>query len=108
MHKFQAERLYFFCQKWNWENTKWNCFYRVLSITIMVREVYAMIDLINAEVERILDGANFRQEEEILFRCRYCGPYRLTLEECAEELNVSLSTVKRINARIKQKIMRLN
>lgn len=74
----------------------------------MVREVNAMIDLINDEVERILDGANFRQEEEILFRCRYCGPYRLTLEECAEELNVSLSTAKRINARIKQKIMRLN
>lgn len=66
-----------------------------------------MVDLISAEVERILDRANFRQEEEILFRCRYCGPDRLTLEECAEELNVSLSTAKRINARIKQKIMRL-
>lgn len=67
-----------------------------------------MIDLINAEVARILDEANFRQEEEILFRCRYCGLDRLSLEECAEELNVSLSTAKRINARVKQKIMRLN
>ena len=66
-----------------------------------------MIDLISAEVEMILKNANFRQEEEILFRCRYCGPDRLSLEECAEELNVSLSTAKRINARIKQKIMRL-
>ena len=72
------------------------------------REVDAVIDLINSEVARILDEANFRQEEEILFRCRYCGPYRLSLEECAEELNVSLSTAKRINARVKQKIMRLN
>ena len=74
----------------------------------MVWEVDAMIDLINADVERILDSANFRQEEEILFRCRYCGQYRMSLEECAEELNVSLSTAKRISARVKRKIMRLS
>ena len=73
-----------------------------------VKEVGAVIDLIKPEVARILEEANFRQEEEILFRCRYCGPYRLSLEECAEELNVSVSTAKRINARVKQKIMRLN
>lgn len=67
-----------------------------------------MLELTKREFEEIIENANFRQEEEIMFRCRYCGPYRLTLEECAEELNVSLSTVKRINARIKRKIMRLN
>ena len=108
MHKFQAARLIFFIQKWNGKNKKWNCSFAMQNIKIMVREVDAMIDLTNAEAESILKNANFRMEEEILFKARYCGPYRLTMEECAEELSVSLSTAKRINARIKKKIMRLN
>ena len=66
-----------------------------------------MLELIKREFEEIIENANFRQEEEILFRCRYCGPYKLSIEECAEELNVSISTAKRISARVKRKIMKL-
>lgn len=44
---------------------------------------------------------NFTPDEETLFHLRSAGK---TLEECAEEMNVSDSTAKRIQKRMMQKI----
>lgn len=61
-------------------------------------------DFTKPELDFILENANFTRQEAILFGLRnkeYC------LEECAELMNVSISTVKRINKKIKTKIVRI-
>ena len=53
------------------------------------------------EIRFILAESNFTEEERTLFDMR-CAD--IPLEECAERMNVSVSTVNRLNKRIKQKI----
>lgn len=47
---------------------------------------------------------NFTPEERILFDYRSKG---IPLEQCAELMNVSVGTVKRISGRVNNKIMRV-
>ena len=58
-------------------------------------------DFVKVEIEHILAESNFTKEEEELFLLRTKD---VPLEQCAELLNVSVSTVKRVNKRIKLKI----
>lgn len=46
---------------------------------------------------------NFTKEEERLFELRL---HDVSLEECAEILNVSVPTVKRISQRVNSKVLR--
>jgi len=61
-------------------------------------------DYVKAEIDYILAESNFTEDERTLFEMR-CS--NVPLEECAERMNVSLSTVKRLNKRIKNKIDKL-
>ena len=56
------------------------------------------------EIRYLLAESNFTEEERALFDMR-CDD--IPLEECAERMNVSVSTVKRLNKRIKCKIDKL-
>ena len=47
---------------------------------------------------------NFTSDELILFRLRAKA---MPLEDCAEEMNVSVSTVKRLSRRVNDKIERV-
>lgn len=61
-------------------------------------------DFTKPEIDFIKENANFTSQEEMLFDLRndeHC------LEECAELMNVSVSTIKRINKRMKSKIIRI-
>lgn len=60
-----------------------------------------MCDFTKPEIYFILAESNFTNDERTLFEMR-CS--NVPLEECAERMNVSLSTVKRLNKRIKNKI----
>lgn len=63
-----------------------------------------MCDFTMPEIYFILAESNFTNDERTLFEMR-CS--NVPLEECAEQMNVSLSTVKRLNKRIKNKIDKL-
>lgn len=56
------------------------------------------------EVEYFRQECNFTKEQVTLFDLRVKN---IPLEECAERMNVSVSTVKRLNKRIKTKIDKL-
>ena len=56
------------------------------------------------EIEVFLQRANFTPDEETLFLLRSKD---YTLEESAEEMNVSAKTAYRINKRVKQKIIKV-
>ena len=56
------------------------------------------------EIRFILAEGNFTEDENILFLLR-CDD--VPLERCAELMNVSVSTVKRLNRRLKDKIGKL-
>ena len=56
------------------------------------------------EIRFILAESNFTEDENILFMLR-CDD--VPLERCAELMNVSVSTVKRLNRRLKDKIGKL-
>lgn len=56
------------------------------------------------EVEYFRQECNFTKEQVTLFDLRVKD---IPLEECAEKMNVSVSTVKRLNKRIKAKIDKL-
>lgn len=56
------------------------------------------------EIEVFLQRANFTPDEETLFLLRSKD---YTLEESAEEMNISSKTAYRINKRIKQKIIKV-
>ena len=58
-------------------------------------------DFVNSELEHIRSEANFTKEQATLFDLRVKN---IPLEECAEKMNVSVSTVYRINKAIKKKI----
>ncbi len=57
-----------------------------------------------SELEVFLQRANFTAVEETLFLLRSKD---YTLEQAAEEMNVSSKTAYRINKRIKQKIIKV-
>lgn len=63
-----------------------------------------MCDFTRSEIEVFLLMANFAPDEEALFLLRSKD---YTLEQAAEEMNVSSKTAYRINKRIKQKIIRV-
>lgn len=56
------------------------------------------------EIEVFLQRANFTPDEETLFLLRSKD---YTLEQAAEEMNVSSKTAYRINKRVKQKIVKV-
>lgn len=56
------------------------------------------------DIDRFLIECNFTPDEERLFRLR-CKEY--TLEYCAEQMNVSISTVKRLSRRVNSKIIKV-
>lgn len=56
------------------------------------------------EIEVFLQRANFTPDEETLFLLRSKD---YTLEQAAEEMNVSSKTAYRINKRIKHKIIKV-
>lgn len=61
-------------------------------------------DLIRQEKEQIEEECNFTGQELQLFRMRASGE---SLERCAERMNVSVATVKRISQRVNRKIKKL-
>lgn len=61
-------------------------------------------DFIKSEIEYIKENANMTAREEQLFELRN---KENSLEECAERMNCSVSTVYRINKSMKKKIMRV-
>lgn len=60
--------------------------------------------LIRQEKEQIEEACNFTGQELQLFRMRASGE---SLERCAELMNVSVATVKRISQRVNRKIKKL-
>lgn len=61
-------------------------------------------DFTQREIEVFLQRANFTPDEETLFLLR---SKNYTLEESAEEMNISSKTAYRINKKIKQKIIKV-
>lgn len=61
-------------------------------------------DFTKPEIEYFLQNCNFTDEEEVLFRYR---SKNIPLEACAEIMNVSISTAKRISKRVNNKIIRV-
>lgn len=55
------------------------------------------------DIDRFLIECNFTPDEERLFRMR-CQ--ERTLEYCAEQMNVSISTAKRLSRRVNNKIIK--
>lgn len=56
------------------------------------------------ELNYFLDNCNFTEDERILFDYR---AKNIPLETCAEIMNVSLSTAKRISKRVNSKIVKV-
>lgn len=61
-------------------------------------------DFVKSEIDYIKDNANMTEREEMLF---YLRNKEIPLEECAERMNCSVSTVYRINKSMKKKIMKV-
>lgn len=61
-------------------------------------------DFTKYELQIFLDRANFTEDEERLFNLR--AKY-YTLEQAAEEMNISSKTAYRINKRVKKKIVKV-
>lgn len=58
-------------------------------------------DLTRSEADYLQLVCNFTKDENILFELRLQDT---SLEECAEKMNISVPTVKRIHDRVKRKI----
>lgn len=56
------------------------------------------------ELDYFRENCNFTRDERTLFEYRV---QEYPLEECAEMMNVSVSTVKRISRKVNDKIMRV-
>ena len=61
-------------------------------------------DFTRPELEHLEHQCNFTKEEGELFLLRSRG---ISLEMCAEQLNMSTSTVKRLSKRVNSKIQRI-
>lgn len=60
-------------------------------------------DLTMSEADYLQAVCNFTKDENILFELRLQD---VPLEECAERMNISVPTVKRISQRVNKKIER--
>lgn len=60
-------------------------------------------DLTMSEADYLQAVCNFTKDENILFELRLQD---IPLEECAERMNISVPTVKRISQRVNKKIER--
>ena len=60
-------------------------------------------DLTMSEADYLQAVCNFTKDENILFELRLKD---IPLEECAERMNISVPTVKRISQRVNSKIVR--
>ena len=60
-------------------------------------------DLTRSEADYLQMVCNFTKDENTLFELRLQD---LSLEECAERMNISVPTVKRISQRVNKKIER--
>lgn len=58
-------------------------------------------DLTMSEADYLQAVCNFTKDENTLFELRL---HDCTLEECAERMNISVPTVKRISQRVNKKI----
>lgn len=61
-------------------------------------------EFVKSEIVYIKDNANLTDREETLFDLRN---REIPLEECAERMNCSVSTVYRINKGMKRKIFKI-
>lgn len=61
-------------------------------------------DFTQKEIDYLLEKCNFTSQERQLFLLRN---NENTLEYCAELMNISVSTVKRINKKMKNKIIKV-
>lgn len=61
-------------------------------------------DFVKSEIDYIKENANMTPRETQLFELRN---KEKSLEECAERMNCSISTVYRINKSMKRKIMKV-
>lgn len=61
-------------------------------------------EFIQPEIDYIIKNANFKERERMLFEMRN---NECPIEECAELLNVAVSTAKRINKKMMVKIMKV-
>lgn len=61
-------------------------------------------DFVQSEIDYITENANFSERELQLFALRNAG---YTLDQIADEMVYSISTVKRINKKMKQKILKI-
>lgn len=60
-------------------------------------------DFTRSEADYLQMVCNFTKEENTLFELRL---KEISIEECAERMNISVPTVKRIHNRVKSKIER--
>lgn len=56
------------------------------------------------ELQKYRENCNFTYDEMVLFDYRASN---IPLEECAERMNISISTANRINKKVKNKIERV-
>lgn len=63
-----------------------------------------LCDFTIPEIKYLMEQANFTKEEEVLFNLRIRN---LTLDECAEIMNMSMSTINRLSKRVQDKIKRV-
>jgi predicted DNA-binding protein (UPF0251 family) len=61
-------------------------------------------DFTQPELDYFREKCNFTQDERTLFEYRATG---LTLEKCAELMNVSIATANRLNKKVKNKIIKV-
>lgn len=61
-------------------------------------------DFTQREIDYLLEKCNFTKDEKMLFVLRN---NEHSLEECAEMMDYSVSTINRINKRIKRKIIKV-
>lgn len=70
----------------------------------MGREHNIIPDFTQREISYLLEKCNFTKDEKILFALRN---NEHSLEECAEMMDYSISTIKRINKKMKNKIIKI-
>ncbi len=62
-------------------------------------------DFTKPELDKLREQSNFTNDEMTLFNMRASN---IPLEECAERMNLSVSTTYRIHKKIKSKIEKVN
>jgi hypothetical protein len=77
---------------------------RRISVSISKGYAHEIICVHEKDIDRFLIECNFTPDEERLFRLR-CQ--ERTLEYCAEQMNVSISTAKRLSRRVNNKIIKV-